>query len=50
MATVMSCASGLVVRQQTARVQVQCSDNIFFDISAANFVILSDDIFRDGFN
>ena len=34
----------------TARVEVQCHDNIFFDISAADFTILRDDIFQDGFN
>lgn len=33
----------------TARVEVLCHDNIFFDISAADFVILGDDIFLDGF-
>jgi hypothetical protein len=32
-----------------ARVEVQCHDNIFFDISPADFAILGDDIFQDGF-
>lgn len=33
-----------------ARVEVQCHDNIFFDISPADFVISSGIIFRDGFD
>ena len=33
-----------------ARVEVQCHDNIFFDISPADFVISSDIIFGDGFD
>jgi len=33
----------------TARVQVRCSDNIFFDISPGDFTIYIDEIFADGF-
>jgi len=34
----------------TARVEVLCHDNIFFDISPADFAILGDLIFADGFD
>ena len=33
----------------TARVEVRCSDNIFFDISPGDFTIFVDEIFADGF-
>ena len=33
----------------TARVQVRCSDNIFFDVSPGDFTIYIDEIFADGF-
>ncbi len=33
-----------------ARVQVLCHDNIFFDISPGDFVVLSDEIFADRFD
>ena len=32
-----------------ARVEVICHNNIFFDISAGDFIVLSDEIFADGF-
>ena len=32
-----------------ARVEVSCHDNIFFDISPGDFTVLSDEIFKDGF-
>ncbi len=33
-----------------ARVEVSCHDNIFFDISPGDFTVLSDEIFKDGFD
>ena len=33
----------------TARIEVRCHDNIFFDISPGDFTIYVDEIFRDGF-
>jgi hypothetical protein len=33
----------------TARIQVRCHDNIFFDISPGDFAIFADEIFTDGF-
>jgi hypothetical protein len=33
-----------------ARIDVQCHDNIFFDISPADFAVVSDVIFADGFD
>jgi hypothetical protein len=33
----------------SARIEVRCHDNIFFDISPANFTIIGDEIFKDGF-
>jgi hypothetical protein len=33
----------------SARIEVRCSDNIFFDISPGDFAIFLDEIFADGF-
>jgi hypothetical protein len=34
----------------SARIEVLCHDNIFFDISPADFAVVSDVIFADGFD
>ena len=33
----------------TARVEVRCSNNIFFNVSPGNFTLANDHIFGDGF-
>ncbi|MEP6482938.1 MAG: reprolysin-like metallopeptidase [Rudaea sp.] len=37
------------IATSSARIEVACHDNIFFDISPGNFAIIVDDIFFDGF-
>src|SRR5262249_38252316 len=33
----------------SARIEVRCNGNVFFDVSPGNFSIITDDIFMDGF-